>query len=408
MDANNVEKCRVNLINYLTDSFRPITITAYRQVWENLKYQNLLFSANNTKNYQNLDLEILFQTSFIRNSINRHFEPHPLPYLADFLNFQSYNEYYAYPLKQIKEGEENYQENIEKLQNVNLEELFPEKPTNPGILEFMSKVVYPQNHDGAEAPKTSPTEIWTFDSNGNFPTRWITMIADFAFPRIGERKNKSVFIINHENSQTKLESVRENWTKIINSLPDDLVFSICRKIYQMMEHNNIGVKINKTPVYTEEDWENYASNYEYAKYYPEQYARNGTTLKDLLESRKWYAGDCFCYPGTLLFFWKVGERLYDSFMRNLAMEKMKKNNYPMKNCFVIYGSLAASEGGISLYYNDYLPWTEYRSKMVLGGNGRGDIRYNPYKARKDVSFEEIVILAETLRMEGADFEIVNN
>ncbi len=421
VDYDNIDKVRQNLINYLTDSFRPIVITTYNKVWQKLKYKNAIFGTSYYPDYDTKNPRIFWESSFIRNSILPNYEPHPLPYLADLLNHQiglsqdinkmkGYNGTYTFPLEQIKEDDDNYINMKDKLSHIpDLDQLFPPPlplaPLDPKFEEMLrigKEANQSQNEEQAKPPNRD-MEIWTLDTEGNYPFRWITMIADFAFPRVNG--NKSLFHIDFKTSSKSIDDVRANWTKLINDLPENVIRSICIKIYNMMENNRFGVNIIKSPAYTMEDWEEYLEDKNNPSYFNDRYNRCDKNLEKLIEDRDWLAGNGFCYPGTLMFFHKVNNRNYRSFALEFKFEKYKKIGMVPKG-HGIYGSLAACEGGITLYYNDFLPWVEYRSRMVMGGNNRGDIRYNPYRSRKDVSFEEIVILAETLRMEGAEFEIV--
>ena len=153
----------------------------------------------------------------------------------------------------------------------------------------------------------------------------------------------------------------------------------------MMEYNRTGVHVRAAPAYTLEDYKEALEmdGREFNSY------RMYGGEKELLE-RIWFTGDQRCTPGVLMFFRHVRLQRYQSFY---GQER-------------IYGTLAACEGGISLYYARASPWTRYRQEMVLGGNGRHDIRCNPYRARKDIPVEEIVILGEALRMAGADIQLV--
>ena len=69
--------------------------------------------------------------------------------------------------------------------------------------------------------------------------------------------------------------------------------------------------------------------------------------------------------------------------------------------------MAATEGGISLPYLQRLPWAIMRPKLTTSGNGYHDIRYsNNYISRKDTPYEELVVLAEALKKEGAVVQVV--
>jgi hypothetical protein len=84
-----------------------------------------------------------------------------------------------------------------------------------------------------------------------------------------------------------------------------------------------------------------------------------------------------------------------------------------------YRRLDASGGGISMEYANNLPWQALREHIrfnshqypgggVFSSGGYTDTRgWNTYNQRKDLSVEEIIILHEFLKAEGAEVELLN-
>ena len=72
-----------------------------------------------------------------------------------------------------------------------------------------------------------------------------------------------------------------------------------------------------------------------------------------------------------------------------------------------YNKLFAAEGGIHMDYAQYLPWYKLRNYFRWYSGGRVDTRgVDTYSQRRDLSVEEIVVLHEFLKSEGADVRVL--
>ena len=312
--TEEVAKLRRCLTRYLTESFVPVSITAPSRAWRALDYTNLLFSVRCSD-----DGLLTFRSSYFSGPPDPAFIEHPLPFMAYYLQYAPYS---------------------------------------PGPYTL------------ARSPDDA--DVWTFNSRGALPSRWLHMIADFSMPR---KDGRSAFTV--KNGEWEVEPFKH----LVAELGAEEVKTACQKIHSLMEYTSIRLYVIKSPAYTADEWAEASGEHE-------MYGQFGGEAA-LLE-RKWYAGDCLCTPGTLMFFREVNRQGYESF-------------YGAEH---VYGPLAAAEGGISMYYASRSPWTRYRLEVIFGGNGRWDIRHNPYGARKDIPVEEIVLLGETLRVAGAEARFI--
>jgi hypothetical protein len=115
-------------------------------------------------------------------------------------------------------------------------------------------------------------------------------------------------------------------------------------------------------------------------------------IKNQISQQLWYTHDHDCSPSALIFF-SQSKKYYSLYS-------------PLQPP---YGRLAAAEGGIHLFYYHQLPWTKLRPLLTSSGNDYHDIRgHDCYTPRKDVSYEEIIILKEILKKEGALVQMTGN
>jgi hypothetical protein len=366
---------RKALINYLVESFTPITITTYKFIWEQLKYSNLLFKADYTTITDLSSKDkipcVKFYSSFIRNEIQKYnFLSHPLPYLADLLNYNKYNDYNCIKLIKINKNNPLYSSYQHKLKHINIEEC---------------------NQD---------LDIYTLDTNGCYPVRWITMIADFAFSRIN---NKSSFVIDYTNSTYKSSNVKHEWKTIINSLSEDLLHNLCKKIFIMMENQKLELSILKTPPYSLDIWKEFCQKSAYSKIL----CQNILDIEEVLKNRQWFCIDEICSPGSALFFWITNKRNYFSFLNQYQEHNIEHNIKHDDNSIKIY---KIAKGGIHLIYYNYLPWQQFKISSSNYYNDEHNICiYNPNSNNNiGISFEEIILLGETLKIENAEFKFKIN
>jgi hypothetical protein len=197
----------------------------------------------------------------------------------------------------------------------------------------------------------------TFNSKGIVANRWVRMLADFGL--------KSATIDEDSNS--------EYWTTKLEPIPESVLKNIGWLFVNMMERQYISVEVLKAPQYTSQEYEELVKH----PVLPH--------IQELIDLRIWETADRRSSPSAEIFYKKCQK--YASLY--------SPNSQP-------YYSLAACEGGINLFYAASLPWAKLRPDMIDHSNGYHDIRgHNKYTIRRDVPYEEIVVLIEVLKKEGA-------
>jgi len=166
---------------------------------------------------------------------------------------------------------------------------------------------------------------------------------------------------------------------MILPLPDHIVSNLAQACVRMMEAQEIGVEVIKAPPYTLEDLT--SSRW--------MQSANQDQTRSLIDARVWKTPDQSCTPNAEIFYHKCQK--YYSFYSPTSQP---------------YHILAAAEGGLNLSYFRNLPWAQLRPHLVSHGNDYHDIRgHTTYHPRKDVPYEEIVVLIEALRKEGTIIKV---
>ena len=207
-----------------------------------------------------------------------------------------------------------------------------------------------------------------------------------------------------------------------------------------MDNNKLGIEIIKTPNYSLEQWN------EYCKKSPSSakfLSKHMTNLEELLINRHWFSNKGISSPGTTMFFNNTNKRNYISFKKGfydgdkynnkkddedkedeneddnkddedeeIDREENYKGNFKPKkqqiyNSYLPISSNPLSNNGLQLVYYYDLPW--YKYKMMINNTSKFDyIFYNTYsQIGVNVPAEEIILLGETLRMEGAEFRYIH-
>lgn len=317
-----------HITKYLAESFKPIRITALRDDWRKLKYENSIFGVHvfydkcmeeyQTRENLNKMTNLSFSACFYNYYIYTKFMMHPLTYILSLVNDQHRHDFVI----------DLYNE-----QNVSV----------------------------------------TFDTKGMIPNRWIRMLADFGL------ENATI----DEDSSVSQEEINKRWYDRISALPEQVIENIGHMFRMMMEQQRVSVQVVRAPPYNigYDD----PNNPDDSEYY-ENVHRKRPDDNSLIYDRVWGTYDAYATPSAQIFFQKCQK--YHSYYC--------KNHQP-------YYTLAACEGGISLAYLQYLPWANLRPYLMDGGNGYHDIRYhNKYYPRKDTPYEELIVLAEALKKEGAE------
>jgi hypothetical protein len=222
----------------------------------------------------------------------------------------------------------------------------------------------------------------TFDTLGFLPERLVRMTSDFS-----TFSNASI----EEKSSVTFEQIEKFWSDRVEDCTDsslDTIIAICANIAR---NSSFRVKVIKAPSYN-------PSNEFISNYLSGPYDRNTTNInniKDVSKSivdRKWFTHDGEISPSTQLFF-----------------DNCKKyKSYYCNDGSSVYHKLFSSGGGIDLVYMDKKGMKHWRDiKYNLGfitsySDLSGSSSYFP---TKDIPYEEVVVLAEALRKEGAEIEL---
>lgn len=288
------------MAHYISESFKPIRITASRDEWRSLKYVNKLFGANvyydeklMTQPYSYDIIKntcVNFYANFHNHMYDRQFMTHPLTYISSIISID----------------DPHFVIDVYNEKNIPL----------------------------------------TLDTKGIIPNRWIRMLADFAFKHA----------VIDENSCVSEQENMERWKEKIFSLPAQIVNNLSLNCVHMMDSQRLQLSVTKAPNYSIECDE-----------YNAIYKKNTDNLS--IKQRKWGSYDHDAEPATQIFFQKCA--YYHSF-----------------NCLneVPFGLLAACEGGISFWYMQYLPWSQFRMSVYGHNNVRNEVRgcnqYYPFTPLK--------------------------
>ena len=224
---------------------------------------------------------------------------------------------------------------------------------------FHSLDVYSKNDD----------DIITFNTKGRIPNRWIRMLHDFYF-------------VNSSIEEGEIST--EFWDKKIQSIPDIVLKSILNISKQMM-NVNMNIKVNKAPLYTK----NETKNIDF--FWSSKTKMSEDDINKSIKNRIWKTENGSVSPAVRVFI----ERC-----------KNYKSYYGGE-----YSLLFAYEGGLEFSYFRDMPWFSIRSLLEsyssYSSNYYAEIRGhdNYSSSMKYVPTEEMVILEEALKKEGADITV---
>jgi hypothetical protein len=335
-----------NLIQYVEQAFQPIRLSAPLKEWKALQtYKTKIFTASFTfphplECYSNLDTYPHISFSFAKPHGTD--QAHLFSMDANLLNM------FGMPV----EGGNRYE---------------PRLSFTLPIYDFS---------DEKSIKEVSDDFIVTLDTKGMIPERWIKMLVDFS--------GLKQATLDYESKNSLLDV----WKRRIENL-DDVVFDglVLNSLYAMSD-TSIYLKVLQSPLYTKADWDTYVEP--------------NRSLGDERElgRRIWITPDHHALsPGTRIFFKRCLR--FQSFYpaRTLCDDDNKQQTRKPE----FLGGLSACEGGISLYYYYDQPWYNFL-RHANWRSVRFEIKGNySYSTYKGVSFEEIVLLAEALRVEGAHF-----
>jgi hypothetical protein len=194
------------------------------------------------------------------------------------------------------------------------------------------------------------------DTMGKIPARNVHMLKDFYF-----KTNENVII--DSDSLTKIAEIEEYWHKKVNECNENILKNILFNAVNLAENQKFRFKVIEGPCY--------------------------------FENKEWYTCDHNHSPAAKLCLAR-STRLYSI------------GNTDIENRFR-YQELFASGGGIHMSYAKMLPWHALRQYTLreIGMAGSGSSGYldtrgsDTYDQRKDLSVEELVVLYEYLKSEGA-------
>ena len=206
-------------------------------------------------------------------------------------------------------------------------------------------------------------DMYTLDTMGKIPVRYVYMLKDFYLKEHGT--------IDYE-SKIQSEDSKKYWSDIVEKCPLDILKNIALGGFYAAERQTYKIKVFQGPPYTED--------------------------------RTWFTKD-HNHSTSAKTFCERSKILYS--LGNIDQDSKYKYQY---------FQLGAAEGGINMRYANQLPWQPVRSHVRYGpfqyrgyANSCGylDVRgHNTYDQRKDLSVEEVVVLYEFLKTEGADVRIM--
>jgi hypothetical protein len=194
---------------------------------------------------------------------------------------------------------------------------------------------------------------YVVDTEGKIPIRYIFMLKDFYF------KNRGTI---DYNSKVDYMVSKKTWTERVDLCHIDILKRFVRSGLDVAEDTqNYQIHVVSAPPYT--------------------------------SNRVWSTENHHWSPAAKEFI-NRSSSLY-SLGNDISTNKYR------------YHVLFAAEGGIHMEYAKYLPWYKLRNFFRWYSGGRIDTRgVDTYRQRRDLSVEEIVILHEFLKSEGADVKVI--
>jgi hypothetical protein len=203
-------------------------------------------------------------------------------------------------------------------------------------------------------------DMYILDTKGLLPIRYIYMLKDFCFKETG--------IIDY-NSDVTYEDIIKKWNDIINPCPLNILKNIALYSLNIAENQSYDITVNRGPSY--------------------------------FNDRTWYTKD-YCTSECATEFMNRSKALYS--LGNIE---------PYQKIKFCYEKLDAAEGGINMDYAIFQPWYNVRYHIHTNFKSNTyfcpytDVRgHNSYHRRQCLPVEELIILYEFLKSEGADVEVI--
>lgn len=206
---------------------------------------------------------------------------------------------------------------------------------------------------------------YILDTMGRIPTRYCYMLKDFYFK---DQKTTIDFC-----SKKSIDSMKEFWSETVSKCPLTILKNIAMIGFRAAEWQSYRIQVLEGPGY--------------------------------FKNREWFTKD-HNHSEAAKEAWERSKKLYS--LGNIDPDAKNKHQY-----YKLY----AAEGGIKMSYANFLPWQAVRSHIRYGpftfdhyvsSCGYTDTRgHDTYDQRKDLSVEEIVILYEYLKSEGANVKVIS-
>lgn len=271
-------------------------------------------------------------------------------YVSEFL-YDSYKPVRLIFLKDVFKYGVDYRNAIfESFIDINAMKMYFKK----GMIEIPATIISKYLSDEVtELRIEEGDDHYIVDTEGKIPIRYIFMMKDFYF------KNRAM--IDYNSKVDYLES-KKTWTDRVELCHIDILKRIVRGGLDAAEDmQSYQIRVDNAPPYT-------------------------TNRRWSTENHNW--------SSAAKEFISRSSSLY-SLGNNTLMDKYQ------------YRVLFAAEGGIHMEYAKYLPWYKLRNYFRWYSSDRVDTRgVNTYRQRRDLSVEEIVILHEFLKSEGADVSVL--
>lgn len=336
-------------VEYLTRCFYPIRITASVKCWKQMGqyYSNPLFRINKSINFTPNS------TGYSKEQLKRWIDRN--------LSF-----IHATPTNQ------GYQYNLMFHTISNLLNTFGDSTGDINTL-----VPIYDDH-------LKEDSLVTVDSMGKIPERWIKMLADFHIPNA---------TLDYDSKVSQNE-VANYWTSQLKEIPETTLANSLFQSARAMDTKLLSLQVENAPPYTEAQYKDFKSK--------TGLSDESVDLQEL-SSKIWRTANSNDLSiGTRMFYQKCKQ--LHSFYPPGEIASIN----PCKSSSPVMGPLFACEGGIELYYFRNMPWYSFHP-YIFPTSRYYEIRgVDQYYTYKGVSFEELIVISEALRIEGAKFSLTRD
>ncbi len=398
----SVDKCNGStselnqaVVEYLSESFTPITITASRRQWNSVAYKTRLFSVSTDRRNAYIDpIPHTSSISFVFPKVGNHDVQkvvHPAMFLSTLFgqdsrvdksretttisfeleNFESANDKnVAFP---------SNKEDDDELLTLDTNGLIPDRWVRM-LYDFHLTQKRDQPKEDDQSKEEGQSVLRFLFSSSTFASRLATTVYKWAPIRIDDwihfslispqqLRNDSTLFLNQVESKTSAEQVRRFWESKLQSVPDSVLRSAVLISHELME-SYMKIHVFRAPSYP--------------------FLGSPVVQREHL-LRRWYTRNGSFSSPT------------DHFLDRL------KNHYTS-----FYGRtftrLCKLEGGVDAKYIKHLPWGNIhqalQSPRFIGWDYEWDTRsHHSYHSSPKLPVEELVVLEEALKAEGADFSV---